>query len=66
MNFDKKMLDIDRALRYEPVLRSLTGLRVRQSKALHKKFDTELLSNFTSNSRNIHYHSFQLAQANGG
>ena len=38
------MLDIDRALRQESVLRSLTGLRVRQFEILHKKFEAELLS----------------------
>lgn len=38
------MLDLDRALRQESVLRSLTGLRVRQFEELHKKFDAELLS----------------------
>lgn len=38
------MLDIARALREENVMRSLTGLKVRQFEELHKKFDAELLS----------------------
>lgn len=38
------MLDIDRALRQESVLRSLTGLRVKQFETLRKKFDAELRS----------------------
>ena len=38
------MLDIDRALREESVMRALTGLKVRQFEELHKKFDAELLS----------------------
>jgi hypothetical protein len=38
------MLDIDRALREESVMKSLTGLQVRQFEELHKKFDAELLS----------------------
>jgi hypothetical protein len=36
------MLDISRALCNESVLRSLTGLRVRQFEELHRKFDSEL------------------------
>jgi hypothetical protein len=38
------MLDIAQALREENVMRSLTGLKVRQFEEMHKKFDAELLS----------------------
>ncbi len=38
------MLDIHRALRNESVLRSLTGLRIKQFAELHQKFDIELAS----------------------
>lgn len=38
------MLYISRALREESVMKSLTGLQVRQFKELHEKFDAELLS----------------------
>jgi hypothetical protein len=38
------MLDIAQALREDDVMRSLTGLKVRQFEELHKKFDAELLS----------------------
>jgi len=36
------MLDIHKALRNESVLRSLTGLRIKQFAELHQKFDMEL------------------------
>lgn len=37
------MLDIDRALREEAVMRALAELKVRQFEELHKKFGAELL-----------------------